>query len=267
MVVFAELKALFKTALPKYHFIALNHVNSTSTYLKNRAKEQLEPTFCITALQTDGYGQRQRQWLSNEDSLTFSVLCCFDTPLNELDGLSQMIGLSLVELLSSFFDDRLYLKWPNDIYSDSGKVAGLLIESVKYDEDSCWLVIGIGINTSFIELSRLNQKNFLPPSISYLKKMSKEKEEVFFLLSLVVELDKLSQLFTVNSFANVLERYQKYDYFDLGQEVIVYDTGLSIYGRYKGLTQRGELLFESEGKLTVYRSGDVSIRAMSDIKV
>jgi BirA family biotin operon repressor/biotin-[acetyl-CoA-carboxylase] ligase len=267
MVVFSELKALLKRALPKYHFIALSHVNSTSTYLKKRAKEQLEPTFCIATLQTGGYGQRQRQWLSNEDSLTFSVLCRFGTPLNELNGLSQMVGLNLIESLSSFFDDKLYLKWPNDIYSDSGKVAGLLIESVKYDDSSCWLVIGIGINTSFIEFSSLNQKNSPPPSISYLKKMSKVKGEALFLESLIVALDKLSQFFTVNSFVSAIERYQKYDYFDLGQEVIVYDTGKSIYGRYKGLTQRGELLFESEGKLTVYRFGDVSIRAVSDIKL
>lgn len=267
MVVFDELKALFKTALPKYHFIALSHVNSTSRYLKRRAKESLESTFCITALQTDGYGQRQREWLSNEDSLTFSVLCYFDSSLNELDGLSQMVGLSLVESLSSFFDDRLYIKWPNDIYSDSGKVAGLLIESVKYDKDSCWLVIGVGINISFIDISKLNQQNPIPFSASYLKKISKKKGDMFFLLSFVEDLDKLSQSFTVNSFVNALERYQKYDYFDLGQEVIVYDTGLSIYGRYKGLTQRGELLFESEGKLITYRSGEVSIRAMSDIKV
>jgi len=63
----------------------------------------------------------------------------------------------------------------------------------------------------------------------------------------------------------MLETYQKYDYFDLGQEVIVYDTELSIYGRYKGLTQCGELLFESEGKLKTYRSGNVSIRAINDI--
>ncbi len=242
-------------------------MSSTSAYLKERAKVHLEPTFCIAALQTQGYGQRQRQWLSNEGSLTFSLLCRFNIPLHELDGLSQMIALSLIESLGSFFDDRLYLKWPNDIYSDSGKIAGLLIESVKHDACSCWLVIGIGINTSFIELSSLKQKNPPPTSASFLKKISQEGGGDFFLHSLVTCLDRLSQNFNSASFEKSLKRYQKHDYFDLGQEVIVYDTGQSIYGRYKGLTQRGELLFESEGKLKTYRSGNVSIRAVSDIKL
>ncbi|MCF6254564.1 MAG: biotin--[acetyl-CoA-carboxylase] ligase [Thiomicrorhabdus sp.] len=267
MVIFSELETFFKVSLPMYHFIALKQVDSTSAYLKKRSKTYLEPTFCIAAQQTQGYGQRQRQWLSNEDSLTFSLLCRFDVPLNELDGLSQMIALSLIDSLSDFFEDKLYLKWPNDIYSDSGKVAGLLIESVKYDDGSCWLVIGIGINTSFIELSSLNQKNSPPSIAAFLKKSSREGGENLFLLSLVTQLDRLSRNFNSTCFEKSLERYQKYDYFDLGQEVIVYDTGLSIYGRYKGLTQRGELLFESEGKLKTYRSGNVSIRAVSDIKV
>ena len=52
-----------------------------------------------------------------------------------------MIGLHLIDALAESFDDKLSIKWPNDIYSDSGKVAGLLIESVKFDCDYCWFVV------------------------------------------------------------------------------------------------------------------------------
>jgi len=179
MVNFSELECLFKENLSKYHFIALDSVDSTSTYLKRVAKKRLEPSFCITKRQTKGYGQRQRQWLSNEGSLTFSLLCRFDVAPNELDGLSQLIGVSLIESLGNLFTDRLYLKWPNDIYSDSGKVAGLLVECVKFDDLSCWLVIGIGINTTSIDLSMLNAKN-IPHPISYLKKIKKRGGGIFF---------------------------------------------------------------------------------------
>ncbi len=256
------LKTRFKQVLPHYQFIGLESVASTSGYLKECYQRCSESVFCITNDQTDGYGQRGREWLSNEDSLTFSFLCHVPVPLNELDGFSQLISLALVDSLNVCSKEKLYIKWPNDLYSCSGKVAGLLIESVQFDEHSCSLVIGIGINFSSIDEHKISL-NSLGNRISCL--LASEENKVSFLLCLMKKIEDLTSCFKTGLFSQYLEEYQKNDYFDLDQKVIVYDTGQSIYGRYKSLTQRGELLFESEGNMMTYRSGNVSIRAMNDI--
>jgi len=259
----SKLESLFKMNDLNYQFIGLKQVDSTSAYLKRQAKIRLEPTFCIAQLQTDGYGQRQRQWLSNEDSLTFSVLCRFSAPIHALEGLSQVIGLALSEALAEICHEKISIKWPNDLYLEAGKVAGLLIECVKFDENSCWLVIGVGINRSLMDFSKSSSK--APSySVAYLPSFL-EADVIRFLPDFISKIERLSLGFVTDKFKNYLENYQKYDYFDLDQRVIVYDTEQSISGCYKGLTQRGELLLESDGELIVYRSGEISIRAMDDI--
>ncbi|VAW48719.1 hypothetical protein MNBD_GAMMA03-657 [hydrothermal vent metagenome] len=260
---FSKIESIFKMNGLDYQFVGLEYVDSTSAYLKRQAKKKLQPIFCIASFQSDGYGQRKRQWFSNENSLTFSLLCHFSAPINALEGLSQIIGLKLIESLEEFFNDKLFIKWPNDLYSDSGKVAGLLIECVAFEKDSCWLVIGVGINRSSMDLSNEAVKVAGYP-ISYLKKPD-GKNDIGFLPSFVAKVSQLSHSFVAGYFENYFEMYQKYDYFDLDQRVIVYDTEQSISGCYKGLSQHGELLFEFEGSIVTYRSGEISIRTMNDI--
>ncbi|VAW46165.1 hypothetical protein MNBD_GAMMA04-920 [hydrothermal vent metagenome] len=260
---FSKMESLFKKEGLNYQFVGLESIDSTSAYLKRQANKKLQPMFCIATSQVDGYGQRQRQWLSNEDSLAFSVLCRFSVPIHELEGVSQIVGLKLIESLVDVFNDQLFIKWPNDLYSDSGKVAGLLIECVAFDKDACWLVIGVGINCSSMDASSTVIKKSGYP-ISHLK-LPKGEDNTVFLTFFVAKLDELSHSFVSGDFEKHSESYQKYDYFDLDQPVIVYDTEQSISGCYKGLTQRGELLFESEGCRVTYRSGDVSIRTIDDI--
>ncbi len=262
---FSKVESLFKKSDLNYKFVGLERVDSTSSYLKRQAKIKLQSMFCITNAQSDGYGQRQRQWLSNEHSWTFSVLCRFSVPVHELEGLSQIIGLTLIDSLANFFNDQLFIKWPNDLYSDYGKMAGLLIECVAFDQDACWLVIGVGINRFSMDIPSVVIKEAGYP-ISFLKS-PKEEESMAFFPTFVSKLDELSHTFVSGHFEKYCESYQKYDYFDLDQRVIVYDTEQSISGCYKGLSQRGELLFESEGNRVTYRSGEISIRTIDDIKI
>lgn len=256
---FLALEHSLSKKLPQYKFFSFNSIDSTNSFLKRTSRTVLTPSICICQRQTSGYGQRGREWLSNEDSLTFSLLSKLNMPIHKIDGFSQAVGLVLVRVLSELIGQDLKLKWPNDIYSERGKVAGLLIESVKFDESTCWLIVGIGINFSEISLTggRLESR------ADYLNSNSVgfELQSIIF-EALVYELDRLFSIYTFAYFQDLINEYQKYDYFDLDQELIVYDTGHASKGLYKGLTQYGELLFEIEGEIKTYRSGDVSIRSV-----
>ena len=126
--------------LPGFSVEILPEIDSTNTELMRRARAgRLEPVLLVAERQTAGRGRMGRDWTSDGAALTFSL----GLPLAPRDwsGLSLAVGLSLVQSLHP----RLCLKWPNDVWLDGRKLAGILIETASFGVDR-YVVIGIGIN-------------------------------------------------------------------------------------------------------------------------
>lgn len=128
-----------------YHFDSLD---STQTYLHTHPK--IGAVFCRANTQTAGKGQRERVWHAPRGQLYFSLQKRFDGDYADLQGLTQAVALSLVESLDPAAK-QLRLKWPNDVYLNGQKLAGILLESEKsLESEKCdkalWLTLGIGIN-------------------------------------------------------------------------------------------------------------------------
>lgn len=130
----------------------VDSLDSTNSELMRRARAGIgQPTLLVAQHQTAGRGRLGRQWLSQEhhtgsegsgaagESLTFSLVL----PLTVADwsGLSLAVGLSLA---SSLHPD-LRLKWPNDIWLEQRKLAGILIETVAIGSARL-AIVGVGIN-------------------------------------------------------------------------------------------------------------------------
>ena len=258
---FTSLQDSLSKSLPDYQFYDFVEIDSTNAFLKRLSKTTLQHAICITETQSQGYGQRSREWVSNKESLTFSLLTKLDVPLHQIDGFSQSVGVAIVKVLNKLLDETVFIKWPNDIYSNNGKLGGLLIEVVKYDAVSCWLVIGLGLNFSPIALTSNSQVD-LENRTDFIEMESKQLSSLDVCEAILVELALLAAEYSDGSFSERILDYEKFDYFDLDQEVIVYDTDKPIIGRYKGVNQSGELLFELDGILNQYRSGEVSIRSV-----
>jgi len=50
------------------------------------------------------------------------------------------------EALDRFAPEPIRLKWPNDLYVDRGKLAGILVEARWREQSVEWIAIGLGIN-------------------------------------------------------------------------------------------------------------------------
>ncbi|HEY8050411.1 MAG TPA: biotin--[acetyl-CoA-carboxylase] ligase [Ramlibacter sp.] len=124
----------------------LPSVDSTNTELMRRARAgRSEPVLLVAQEQTAGRGRLGRGWASAPgDSLTFSL----GLPLAPEDwsGLSLAVGVAVAEALGP----RVRVKWPNDLWLDDRKLAGILIETAAWaagePQASRYAVIGIGIN-------------------------------------------------------------------------------------------------------------------------
>jgi BirA family transcriptional regulator, biotin operon repressor / biotin---[acetyl-CoA-carboxylase] ligase len=122
----------------------LPEIDSTNTELVRRARAgQTEPTLLVAEQQTAGRGRLGRQWASAPgSSLTFSLGVLLQP--QAWDGLSLAVGLSVATSLHQDIE----LKWPNDLWVQGCKLAGILIEtaSVAGNAGPRYAVIGVGIN-------------------------------------------------------------------------------------------------------------------------
>lgn len=96
--------------------------------------------------QTQGRGRiKGRSWKTNIGNVICSYALSKAHVPQPVTGLSLVTGLALLSTLKSLGVQRsMTLKWPNDLFVDNKKVAGILIESTTHH-----YVIGIGVNVTW----------------------------------------------------------------------------------------------------------------------
>lgn len=134
---------------PSLSVEALPSIDSTNSELMRRARNgQLEPTVLMAVTQTAGKGRRGKAWTSpGGASLSFSI----GLPLqNEtvLAGLSLLVGVVLAEQLG----EGVQIKWPNDLWVNQQKLAGILVEITSMGGQH-YVVVGVGINLTTPQLT------------------------------------------------------------------------------------------------------------------
>jgi BirA family biotin operon repressor/biotin-[acetyl-CoA-carboxylase] ligase len=116
--------------------------------------EQLPEGFVVhTDFQTAGKGQIGNSWESEAGrNLLFSILLYPQrVPMDELFLISQIVSLAICNALRKY-TDGVTVKWPNDIYWENKKLAGILIEN-QFQANKVKTIVGIGLN--------VNQQNFV----------------------------------------------------------------------------------------------------------
>ncbi len=59
-------------------------------------------------------------------------------------GLSLVVGVAVVEALEEMGVEGVKLKWPNDLYHNDKKLAGILVELSGQSGGAAHIVIGLG---------------------------------------------------------------------------------------------------------------------------
>lgn len=112
-----------------------------------------EPKLYVADSQTAGRGRHGRHWISDPGTLTFSLVVpnAASQPTNRhresTVPVSIAVGAAIartIEHLAAPYSARL--KWPNDVYLNDRKVAGILVEIGPRRNDG--IVIGVGLNVA-----------------------------------------------------------------------------------------------------------------------
>lgn len=102
-------------------------------------------TLVIADHQTKGRG-RSGKWSSAAGRGLWITLIERPVDTSGLEVLSLRVGLRAARALDRFAPEPVRLKWPNDLYIDERKLAGILIEARWREGRLDWISIGVGVN-------------------------------------------------------------------------------------------------------------------------
>lgn len=141
-------------------FIELIQAESTNNYAMQHIQEGMAQSGSVwfTANQTKGKGQRGKVWNSeNGKNLAYSAIFKPDElfNINKSFILSATVAIACCNCVNELVANDALIKWPNDIYWNDRKAAGILIENIIVGESWKWAVIGIGINVNQTEFKYL----------------------------------------------------------------------------------------------------------------
>jgi BirA family biotin operon repressor/biotin-[acetyl-CoA-carboxylase] ligase len=103
-------------------------------------------TLIIANEQTAGRGREGKAWHSSPGAGLWLTLIERPKDVSGLGVLSLRVGLVAAEALDRFASEPIRLKWPNDLYVDRGKLAGILVEARWRESTVEWVAIGLGVN-------------------------------------------------------------------------------------------------------------------------
>ena len=116
-----------------------------------RKPDIIEGTVIISDEQTMGRGQRGNAWVSESgQNLMLSLILAprFLKPSDQF-FLNMAISLAVRETVINFLpESNCQVKWPNDVYLNGVKLAGILIDLEGQALEPSHSVIGIGLNVN-----------------------------------------------------------------------------------------------------------------------
>lgn len=237
-------------------------IPSTSSFLmefvdQNPQLNDENYRICCSEMQTAGRGSRGRRWSSPfGHNIYLSALRAFDVPPPELGGLSIVAGLALLRTLKKHGVRGAGFKWPNDIYIDARKVAGILVEVRSQVCGPTHVVIGIGVNLQVRE--ELMRDVDQPWGAIAGSGFDVTKRNAFAgdLLGALIE---LIEAFKRAGLRPYLDELTEYDL--VKDRVVQFSHGTKqVVGMGVGIDHLGRLLIQASDGLQAFSSGEVSLR-------
>lgn len=232
-------------------------VDSTNQYLLDRIETLQSGDACIAEYQLAGRGRRGRQWISPFGAnLYLSMFWRLEQGPAAAMGLSLVIGMVMAEVLQRLGAKDVRVKWPNDLYLNDRKLAGILVELTGKTGDAAQLVIGAGINLAMRDTnaSGINQGwiNLQEAGINI------DRNELT--ATLLNELRQSLKQFEIDGLAPFIGRWLTLDNF-IDRPVKLLIGERQIVGIARGIDAQGALLLEQEGEIKPFIGGEISLRS------
>ena len=200
-------------------------------------------TLILANEQTAGRGREGKSWQSSAGAGLWLTLIERPKDTSGLGVLSLRVGLVAAEALDRFAAEPIRLKWPNDLYIDREKVAGILVEARWRQSVVEWVAIGLGVNVR------------VPDNIDSSAGLEPGTDRLDVLTELVPGLRAAARA------QGPLrpEEMEEFNARDLARGKTCVQPAL---GRVAGISATGELLVALADSVTPYRSGSLVLEEL-----
>ncbi|MHA7848857.1 bifunctional biotin--[acetyl-CoA-carboxylase] ligase/biotin operon repressor BirA [Serratia sp. D1N4] len=232
-------------------------VDSTNQYLLDRITDLTSGDACIAEYQQAGRGRRGRQWVSPFGAnLYLSMFWRLEQGPAAAMGLSLVIGIVMAEVLQRLGAEQVRVKWPNDLYLNDRKLAGILVELTGKTGDAAQLVLGAGINMAMRE----THANTIDQRWINLQETGINIDRNELAATLLNELRHSLMQFETEGLPPFISRWRQLDNF-IDRPVKLLIGEQQIFGIARGIDQQGALLLEQDGVIRPFIGGEISLRS------
>jgi BirA family biotin operon repressor/biotin-[acetyl-CoA-carboxylase] ligase len=233
-------------------------LGSTNSYIKELAERgKAEGSLIIAEKQTRGKGRLGRKWHSPYGvNLLFSVLFRPPFSIDRAFSLTMLTSVSLVDAIWQVTGLRTAIKWPNDIYCNGKKTAGILTEFSADSTDIDYVVVGTGLNVNWDMHSRPELAGI---ATSLMNEAGHQVSRVNLLAGLLETLERNYERLLKGDDAFIRDLWNRHSMV-IGKEVLIDPEGEKKRAQVRGIDRNGALLVEeTNGTARSVICGDVQV--------
>lgn len=232
-------------------------IDSTNQYLLDRLADLKSGDTCVAEYQQAGRGRRGRKWISPFGAnLYLSMYWRLEQGPAAAIGLSLVIGIVMAEVLRELGAKQVRVKWPNDLYLQDRKLAGILVELTGKTGDAAQIVIGAGVNL----MMRKVQAEDITQGWINLQEAGVQIDRNMLVVRLITELRAALECFEQEGLVPFLSRWESLDnYINRPVKLIIGEK--EIFGISRGIDAQGALLLEQDGVIKPWMGGEISLRS------
>lgn len=212
-------------------------------------------TVILAEEQTAGRGRMDRRWLSPAcKNILISVLLKPVMKVENIYTLTLALAAAGIDAIGDLNGLSSMIKWPNDIYLNNKKLAGILTEFRIRGKSPAYVILGMGLNVNWNP-----EKDILFSSTCILNETGQETSRNRLIAGILLRFEKFYRDIINDDLEEFYDRINGLSLLT-GKEVSV-DTGSGkIQGRVLGLDKQGGLILEGhDGIVKNILNGDVSI--------
>ena len=232
---------------------------STNDDAKNFLSKQSSPLSIHTSeQQIAGKGRNGKKWISPKGkNIYLSIGWLSNLKYSQLDGLSLAIGTILASSLNKFTQNKVGIKWPNDLLIEKKKISGILIETIDLN-NQVGVVIGIGIN---VHMSKEEGKEIDQSWIALDEVTDSINNRNEIIGDIVNKVFQLTSIFNNEGFKAYKLDYESLDLLT-GKRCSINIEGIDKTIEVLGVNDKGEMLVKEGSEYLTLRYGEVSIREL-----
>lgn len=234
-------------------------IDSTNQFLLDRVGELESGSVCLAEHQEQGRGRRGRVWYSPfGTNLYLSMYWKLEAGMAAAMGLSLVVGMAVIDALESLGIQGVKVKWPNDLYYQDKKLAGILVEMSGQADGPANLVIGMGMNLVMVKESedKVGQPWISLSEVIGHNKVDRNRLAIAFIDAWTQTLRD----YQLSGMGNFVERWKRLDNF-IDRPIKLIMGNREICGIDRGINETGAVLLETENGIEAFIGGEISLRS------